>query len=95
MVTVKLTWHLSDLVESDHTIRSVKSISLNPGSWREFVRQLRELYPRLADRVFTEPEVIAPGYAIVLNGEVFNRDYNSLQIRSGDELYVLITIAGG
>jgi hypothetical protein len=95
MVTVMLPSHLSDLVDDEFSRPFATTVLVKPGSWLQFVQELRDRYPRLAERVFKKPGTIASGFALVLNDQVIQGDYVSLQINSGDEMCILVTIAGG
>lgn len=95
MVKVMLATHLSELVEDGDAGTRVRSVMVGPGSWGEFVGEMRERYPRLAERVFAAGGGVAPGYALVLNDEVMHGDPAGLRLAEGDELCLLVTIAGG
>jgi sulfur carrier protein ThiS len=95
MVKLMLPGHLSDLVEEEFCRSSSRSVLVKEGSWREFVQDIHARHPRLAERVFRGSEIMSSGFAIVLNDEVVQGDYKALYLRSGDEMCVLVTIAGG
>ena len=93
MVTVLLATHLSAFVDSAE--RSVRSVEAKAGLWPEFVRDVQLRYPRLASRVFSADDELAPGFALVLNDEVVHGKLAHLSLKSRDELCILVTIAGG
>ena len=95
MVTLILPSQLSNLIEDPTPKSFAKTVQVHPGSWSDFVREIRTRYPRLADKVFVKPEALVSGFALVLNDEVVQGDHNSLHVRTGDEICILVTIAGG
>jgi sulfur carrier protein ThiS len=97
MVKFLLPSHLSALLPQDGTITRapVTSVSLQPGSWEELVRQIRERFPQLAERALTESGSIASGFVLAVNDEVIRGGYASLEFRSGDEFSIIAAMAGG
>ena len=95
LVTLILPSHLSNLVDDSIHRPSAKALELHPGSWSDFSLEIRTRYPRLAEKVFVKPGTLGSGFAVVLNDEVFQGDHTSLQMHSGDEICILVTVAGG
>ena len=93
MVTVLLATHLSELVDGQE--RRVRSVEARAGAWAEFVEDVRVRYPRLASRVFSAHDGLAPGFALVLNDEIVHGGLADLRLESRDEVCILVTIAGG
>jgi hypothetical protein len=92
MVNLMLASHLSNLVSPEFC---GKTIAVKPSSWPEFVEEVRTRFPRLANRVFGHRYTLNPGFALVLNDEVIAQGYNSLHFYNGDEMCILVNIAGG
>lgn len=97
MVSFMIPSHLSELLPED--VRLTKSpltlVSLNPGSWGDLTREIRERYPLLAERIFTESGDVASGFVLAVNDEIFRGDYVSLEFRGGDEFSIIAAMAGG
>lgn len=71
------------------------TVALQPGSWDTVVGELRAQHPSVAERIFTSSGRMAAGFALVLNDDVVHAGHPPSDLRSGDELYVIVTIAGG
>ncbi len=56
--------------------------------------EIRERFPALAARVLDQSGSVASGFALVLGDEVVH-DTSSLELRSGDELFLIPVLAGG
>jgi len=95
MVKVLLPSHLAKFLEDDSTLPLSKPVLVSPCSWEEFVRELRARHPRLAEKVFVNPSRIASGFALVVNDEIVQGNHDALHFRSGDEMCILATFAGG
>ena len=95
MVTLMLPSHLSTLIEDSTHKSFTKTVQVHPGSWSDLVREIGTRYPRLAEKIFVMPGTLVSGFAVVLNDEVIQEDHTSLHMQSGDEICILVTIAGG
>lgn len=93
MVTVLLATHLSELVDGNAS--RVRSIKAKAGPWLDFVHDVRASHPRLAARVFSENNNLAPGFALVVNDEVVHGKLLDMTLNNQDEVCILVTIAGG
>ncbi|SRR6266568_453490 len=97
MVKLTLPSSLFDMLPEDERLRRglPRSVLLNPGSWEKLTREIQERFPLLAKRVLTESATIAAGFVLVVNGEVMQSGYKSLDFHSGDEIFIIAAIAGG
>ncbi len=74
---------------------ALTTVALPPGSWEMMVMQVRAQHPVVAERIFTSSGCIAPGFALVLNDDVVHGGSLPADLHTGDELFVIATIAGG
>ena len=97
MVTFMIPAHLSGLLSADGRLAkpSMTTVSLNPGSWDEVVREIRERFPLLAAHVLTTSGGIAAGFVLAVNDAVVRDGYASLELRGGDEFSIIAAMAGG
>ncbi len=95
MVKLKLPSWLTDSHDGKFGRSILTAVELPPGSWEMVVQEIRLRHPLAAERVFTTSDRIAPGFALVLNDEVVHGSNLPSQLRSGDELFIIATIAGG
>lgn len=95
MVTLKVASQLLELVTDPDSCLGMKSLRVSPGSWQQIVEELWISHPRLASRILKPGNVLAPGFAVVMNDEVMCGDLSSIEVRNGDEVFILVTIAGG
>lgn len=73
-----------------------RSVAIDATSWDEAVREVRDRFPTLAERVLTAADRVAPGFAVVLNDEVQTRsEERALRLRPTDELCLIAALAGG
>ncbi len=97
MAQLMLPSYLCQLLPSDAQFggRRARAIPVNSGSWMELTREMRQRFPGLAMRVLTEHGKLTSGFALVVNDEIANADYTSLHMGSGDEIAIIVSIAGG
>lgn len=95
MVRLLLPSHLSDSINLQPGRSPMRIVLLDPGSWMEIVQEIRERYPRLAERVLTDSGATARGFALVLNDAILQSSDSSLRFSSGDEISIIAMIAGG
>jgi sulfur carrier protein ThiS len=97
MVNLMLPSYLCQLLPPDMRLqaRPPATIPVDCGSWTELAGEMRERFPGLATRVLTEHGRLASGFALVVNDEVVNADHASVPMRSGDEVAIIVSIAGG
>ncbi|MBI4579014.1 MAG: MoaD/ThiS family protein [Planctomycetes bacterium] len=97
MVSLMLPSYLFDLLPEDELqgSRSRRAIHLGCGSWQELAREMRERFPLLAQRVLTEADEVADGFAVVVNDEVLRWNGASVNLRSGDQVAIIAVMAGG
>lgn len=97
MVKLVLPPHLLDrLPESGRLAsRTAELRYLRPGPWSELVREIRESFPLLANRVLTESGAVSDGFVLVVNDEIVAGNFHALELRSGDELSIIAALAGG
>ena len=97
MAQLMLPSYLCQLLPSDAQFsgRRARSIPVNSESWMELTREMRLRFPGLATRILTEHGRLASGFALVVNDEVATADYASLRMSSGDEIAIIVSIAGG
>lgn len=97
MVNLMLPSYLCQLLPTDAQFqgRPSRGIPVNSASWTELTREMRQRFPGLATRVLTDHGRLASGFALVVNDEVVQADYTSLHMSSGDEIAIIVSIAGG
>jgi sulfur carrier protein ThiS len=97
MVNLMLPSYLCQLLPSDTQFqaRPPRGIPIRSGSWTELIGEMRERFPGLATRVLTAQDKLASGFALIHNDEVVNADHTSLRINNGDEIAIIVSIAGG
>ncbi len=96
MITFMIPSHLAILVREDTRGETrARSLPFDPGNWREFAGQLRDRCPGIAQRVLTDRDEIAPGFALIVNEAVVQDDPGTITFRSGDELTIIAALAGG
>lgn len=90
-----------------HLVRSIEFYDSRKGSgpltvlitarnWPEFVNEVRERYPLLAERVFTSAGHLAAGFVLVINDEVEpTRPGHSHRLKDGDNIALIAALAGG
>ncbi len=78
-----------------HDARAPRSVALSARSWPELVGELRERFPRLAERVVTESGGVAMGFVLVVNDEVQPDSGVPFDLGEEDEVCLLAAIAGG
>ena len=74
---------------------SRRSVALTPGSWQQITGEIRERFPLLAERILTEAAGLTRGFVLVVNGQVVQSEYTSLEFGNEDELFILPALAGG
>ncbi|HEY7123475.1 MAG TPA: MoaD/ThiS family protein [Ktedonobacterales bacterium] len=74
---------------------SRRSVTLTPGSWQQVSQEIQERFPLLAERIFTETAGLTRGFVLVVNGQVIQSEYTSLEFGNEDELFILPALAGG
>jgi sulfur carrier protein ThiS len=72
-----------------------RSVLLNPGSWEEISQEIQARFPLLGKRVLSETATVANSFLLVVNKKVVRNSDRSLQLSSGDEIFILAAIAGG
>lgn len=72
----------------------LRSVALAPGSWRDVADEIAGRFPRLAGRLLDDRGGVAPGFVLVLGDEVV-ADVRSLDLRAGDRIYLIPSLAGG
>lgn len=97
MVKLTLSSPLFELLPEQEQIKKCapRSVWLQAGSWEEVTREIQERFPLLGKRVLTETASVANSFLLVVNRSVVKTDYTSLQLNSGDEIFLLAAIAGG
>lgn len=75
--------------------RSARSLALDAESWRDVVVEVRARFPVLADRVLTESDSVAAGFALVVNDEIVPVQQAAMEVHDSDEISLLPVIAGG
>lgn len=97
MVNLMLPSYLYRLLPTNAQFqgRPLRGIPVDSASWPELMGEIRQRFPGLATRVLTEHGTLASGFALVLNDEVVQADYTSLHMSSGDEVAIIVSIAGG
>jgi molybdopterin converting factor small subunit len=92
MVKVKL---FANLREAANGQRLVECTVDGPVSTRELLRKLADQYGEKAERVlFASEGGVSPSLVIMRNGEML-RDRDAKVIGPGDEIAVLLPVAGG
>jgi molybdopterin converting factor small subunit len=71
------------------------TVALAAGSWSNVVDEVRARFPELADRVLTNAGTVAPGFILVVNGEVLPRGTTPADLEPDDELALIPGLAGG
>ncbi len=74
---------------------SRNTIELAACSWSHTVEELRTRFPELADRVLASGGTVAPGFILVVNGEVVRRGVTPVELGPDDELALIPGLAGG
>jgi sulfur carrier protein ThiS len=95
MVKFTLPFWLADARGGKAGNSVLTTLSLPPGSWEAVMQELRITHPTVAERVFTSSGRMAAGFALVLNDDVVPGGSMPAHLTSGDELFVIATIAGG
>lgn len=84
------------LIDGDHDGRlDNDTLLLAAGSWSEVVEEIRSGFPALADHVLTEAGAVAPGFILVVNGEVVQRGATPEALSDADDLALIAGLAGG
>jgi molybdopterin converting factor small subunit len=95
-VRLKLATPLLALLPHDDQDGRVdrNTVVLAAHSWSHVVDELRDRFPALADRVLTGMGTVAPGFILVVNGEVLLRG-TTPELGPDDELALIPGLAGG
>ena len=95
MITLTLPAPLTGFI-NDGGGRRPRSLLLDARSWPDFLGELRERFPALAERVLTASGTLAPGFVLVINDEALpakgRADYD---LRDGDQVALIAALAGG
>ncbi len=71
------------------------TVVLAARSWSNAVEEVRARFPQLADRTLTSAGTVAPGFILVVNGEVLLRGTTPADLGPDDELALIPGLAGG
>jgi molybdopterin converting factor small subunit len=95
-MNLTLTSQLFQLLPEEERARSTgrRSVSLTARIWPEVTHEIRERFPRLADRVLTESGGIARGFALAVNDEIMPVGQRP-SLKDGDEICIIVQLAGG
>lgn len=98
MITLKLPVPLArfmpDPDQPDHL--APRSVLLAARSWAEFIDEIRERFPLLAERVLTASETLASGFLLVINDEALTANGAAgCDFQDGDEISLIAALAGG
>jgi sulfur carrier protein ThiS len=74
---------------------SRRSVALTSGSWQQIASEIQERFPLLAERILTETSGLTRGFVLVVNGQVIQKEYTSLDFGNEDEIFILPAMAGG
>lgn len=73
-----------------------RSLRFDARSWAEFLGEIRERFPLLADRVLTTSGALASGFVLVINDVALPANGTaSYDLRDGDQLAFIAALAGG
>jgi sulfur carrier protein ThiS len=97
VVTLTLSSQLFQLLPETERVRTTgrRSVALASRLWPEAVSEIRERFPRLADQVLTESGRIARGFVVAVNNEVVPGDRGVSHVTEGDEICIIVQLAGG
>jgi molybdopterin converting factor small subunit len=97
VVTLTLSSQLFQLLPETERARATgrRSVALTSRFWSEAVGEIRERFPRLADQVLTESGRIARGFVLAVNNEVVLDDQGASHVTDGDEICIIVQLAGG
>jgi molybdopterin converting factor small subunit len=73
-----------------------KTVLLDARSWPEFIGEMHERFPFLAERVLTASGALTSGFILVINDEA--RPVNgttSYDLQDGDQIALIAALAGG
>lgn len=88
-VTIKLPQFLQHLA-SDQKVVEVKGKTVG-----ECLNQLVRQYPAVKDRLFDEKGKLLKPVDIYVNGQSAYPEELARKVKDGDELYIMLVIAGG
>jgi molybdopterin converting factor small subunit len=96
MIQLVLPASLCVLVpETENDSEARRSVTLSADSWDGVVQELRERCPQLAERVLTQSGAVAAGFVLVVNGVTVPSSQRSVELKPGDEIFLLAQISGG
>lgn len=73
-----------------------RSLLFDARSWGEFLGEIRERFPLLAERVLTASGTLASGFVLVINDEALPANgAPSYDLHDGDQLAFIAALAGG
>ena len=96
MVNLTLSAPLGVLLPGGDPSRPTRRpVQVDAATWAELADQLRDRFPVLAQRVLNGGCDVNPSFVVVLNDMVTRRPGATLELRPGDEVYLLAAVAGG
>ena len=83
-------------VNDSHNGSRPLTVLMAARNWPEFVYEVRERYPLLADRVLTSSGDLTAGFVLVINDEVQPaREGHFHRLKDGDDIALITALAGG
>jgi molybdopterin converting factor small subunit len=98
MITLTLPVPLASFMPSVGILDRLRprSVLLEARNWMELIDEMRRRFPLLAEHVLTASGTLASGFVLVINDEAITaRGSSSYDVRDGDELALILAIAGG
>jgi hypothetical protein len=98
MITLMLSTPLTGFINDSESRGSgrPRSLLLDAGTWAEFLGEMRERFPFLAERVLTSSGRLASGFVLVINDEALPANGTaSYELHDGDQLALIAALAGG
>jgi molybdopterin converting factor small subunit len=93
MLTLAMSAPLAALLtdpDADHGL--IRPVRIDADDWAGAVAEIRARFPRLAARVFTDAGRVRPGFLVAVNEQVAG---DAPDVHPGDEVFLLVQIAGG
>jgi sulfur carrier protein ThiS len=98
MITLMLPTPLTGFINDSESRGSARprSLLLDARTWPEFLGEMRERFPFLAERVLTSSGTLAPGFVLVINDEALPANGRaSYDLHDGDQIALIAALAGG
>ena len=96
MLTLTLPTPLASFIKDSAGRGRPRSLLFDAHSWAEFLGEIRERFPQLAERVLTASGTLASGFVLVINDVALPANGTaSYDLNDGDQLAFIAALAGG